>query len=127
MEMLDQKILKSEERAVYADLDFLASNLTRMAILHLLMKSKETDHCMNVEKISYRLGKNHRVILHHLEKLKEYGIVTVIKTSKNGRRKTWGIVKEKSELIREVYFYCLKNYFTQAQLERASSKNRAVR
>jgi DNA-binding transcriptional ArsR family regulator len=127
MEMLDQKILKSEERAVYADLDFLASNLTRMAILHLLMKSKETDHCMNVEKISYHLGKNHRVILHHLEKLKEYGIVTVIKTSKNGRRKTWGIVKEKSDLIREVYFYCLKNYFTQAQLERASSKNRAVR
>jgi DNA-binding transcriptional ArsR family regulator len=73
------------------------------------------------------LGKNHRVILHHLEKLKEYGIVTVIKTSKNGRRKTWGIVKEKSELISEVYFYCLKNYFTQAQLERASSKNRVVR
>ncbi|MEM5801949.1 MAG: winged helix-turn-helix domain-containing protein [Candidatus Aenigmatarchaeota archaeon] len=118
---------KLEERKVYADLDFICSNLTRMAILHLLMKSKMTDYSLNVEKISYCLGKHPRVVLHHLDKLKEYGIVQVITISKNGRRKIWGIVKEKADLIKEIYTYTITNFFTQAQLERACNVNRKIR
>ncbi|MFH7880424.1 MAG: ArsR family transcriptional regulator [Candidatus Aenigmatarchaeota archaeon] len=124
-------IFKSKEvneRAIYADLDFICSNLTRVAILYLLIKSSITDHSLSVERISYHLGKNHRVVLHHLEKLKEYGIVNVVKTSKNGkRRKIWGLVKEKIDLIKEIYLYATRNFFTQAQLEKACNINKKVR
>jgi DNA-binding transcriptional ArsR family regulator len=124
--ILDPKV-KELERVVYADLNFICSNLTRASILHLLIKSKETEHCLSVEEISYRLGKNHRVILHHLEKLLEYGIVKVVKKSKNGKRKVWGLNLEKIDLIKEIYVNILKNFFTQAQLEKSINVNKKVR
>lgn len=125
---LDVKDKEMEERQIYADMDFICSNLTRVAILHLLMKSSLTDYSLNVEKIAYHLGKHHKIILQHLEKLKEYGIVQVIKVSKSGkRRRIWGLNKEKIELIKKIYSYAIRNYFTQAQLEKACNVNKKVR
>jgi DNA-binding transcriptional ArsR family regulator len=115
------------ERKIWADLNFICSNVTRVAILYLLMKSKETAHSLSLNEISFKLGKYHRVITHHLEKLQEYGLVEIIKSSKNNkRRKIWGLNLEKADLIKEIYAHTLKNFFTQATLEKACSVNKKV-
>jgi len=117
-----------EERAVLADLDFICSNLTRISILYLLMRSKHTNYCMSLKEISYRLGKHPRIVIYHLEKLKEYGLVEVVKNSRNGkRRRIWGLNLNRTDLIREVFLYATRNFFTQARIERACSVNRKVR
>jgi DNA-binding transcriptional ArsR family regulator len=125
--MILDPVSKQAERKIWADLSFICSNLTRMAILHLLMKSKDTEYCLSLNEISFRLGKYHRVITHHLEKLQEYGLVEVVKSSKNNkRRKIWGLNLEKADLIKEIYAYTLKNFFTQAMLEKACNVNKKV-
>jgi len=117
---------KQEERKIWADLNFISSNLTRASILHLLIKSKETKYSLSLNEISFRLGKYHRVVTHHLEKLQEYGLVEVVKNS-NKKRKIWGLNLSKVDLIKEVYAHILKNFFTLAQLERACSVNKKLR
>jgi DNA-binding transcriptional ArsR family regulator len=125
--MILDPVSKQAERKIWADLSFICSNLTRMAILHLLMKSKDTEYCLSLNEISFRLGKYHRVITHHLEKLQEYGLVEVVKSSKNNkRRKIWGLNLEKADLIKEIYAYTLKNFFTQAMLEKACNVNKKL-
>jgi DNA-binding transcriptional ArsR family regulator len=117
---------KEEERKIWADLNFICSNLTRASILHLLMKSKDTKHSLSLKEISFKLGKYHRVITHHLGKLQEYGLVEVVKSSKN-KRKIWGLNLKNVDLIKEVYTFTLKNFFTLAQLEKACNINQKVR
>ena len=119
-----------EERRIKADLNFICSNAIRSTILHLLIKSKQTSHSLSLEDMSYKLGKFPSVILHHMEKLKEYGIVEVIKSSKYGnreKRKIWGLNLQYNDMINEIYFHIVRNFFTPAQLERMCCKNRKLR
>jgi len=128
LDLLDPKSKELEERQIYADLNFLCSNLTRASILYLLMKSKDTDYSLSLEEISYRLGKHHHIVTYHLEKLAEYGILEVVKFSKNKkRRKIWGLNLKKIDLIKEIYLHVIKNFFTQAMLEKAVNVNKKVR
>jgi len=106
-----------EGRKVRAEMSFICNNPVRASIVYLLMKMKDSDYCCNVEQISSRLGKNHSIILHHLEKLAEYGLVEVVRTVRYGnkeKRKIWGLDLNRSELVKEVYDYIIKFCFTVA-------------
>src|SRR3972149_1537883 len=72
----------------------ICSNRTRASILYLLIKSPDTLHAVQVEKLAFRIGVRPRVVIYHLEKLREWGLVDVKKNQKYGsknRRTIWGI------------------------------------
>jgi len=119
-----------EERKIRAEMSFICNNPVRAAIVYLLMKMKNSDHCSNVEQMSHKLGKNHSIILHHLEKLAEYGLVEIVRSVKYGdkvKRKIWGLNLTRIELIREVYTYITKFCFTVSQLEKLINVNKTSR
>jgi len=111
-------------------LSYICYNPVRAGILHLMVKSPELNHALSVEEISRKLGKRHSVIIHHLEKLKEWDIVEVVKSSKYGikqRRKIWGLNLKYPNLIAQVYSHLLRTFFTASDLKKICSVNRNVR
>jgi DNA-binding transcriptional ArsR family regulator len=105
-------------------------NSIRASIIHLLMKSKDLNHCLCVERIAHKLGKRHSVIIHHLEQLQDWGIVDVVKHYDYGtrkRRSIWGLNLNYPNLIKEIYVYLLKTFYTVEELERLCNINVNVR
>ncbi len=105
-------------------------NSIRASIIHLLMKSKDLNHSLCVERISHKLGKRHSVIIHHLEKLQYWRIVDVVKHDVYGtrrKRSIWGLNLTYSKLIKELYVYLLKTFYTVEELERLCNVNINVR
>jgi len=112
------------------ELNFICYNPVRASILHLMVKTPELNYSLSVEEIAKRLGKRHSVIVHHLEKLNEWMLVEVVKTSKYGdkeRRKIWGLNLKYPNLITQVYGHLLKTFFTISELNQMCSVNRNVR
>lgn len=119
-----------EERKIRADMPFICNNPVRASIIYLLMKQKESDYCCTVEEISTRLGKNHSIVLHHLEKLLDYNIVEVVRSVPYGnkqKRRVWGLNLKMVELIKEIYSYIVRFCFTQRQLEKMCNVNKKIR
>jgi DNA-binding transcriptional ArsR family regulator len=105
-------------------------NSIRSSIIHLLVKAKELNHALSVEEIAYKLGKRHSVIIHHLEKLFEWKIVDVVKSSKYGkrtRRSIWGLNLKYPNLIQNIYSHMLKTFYTQNELDKMCSINKCAR
>lgn len=113
------------------ELNQICSNPVRACIIHMLVQNKELDHTMQVEEISKRLGKRHSVIIYHLERLEDWGIVHVVKKSKYGdegiKRRIWGLNLNYPTVIKDLYSRILKNFYTQKQLEKLCSVNENVR
>ncbi|NIM47401.1 MAG: hypothetical protein GTN40_04575 [Candidatus Aenigmarchaeota archaeon] len=94
------------------------------------MKSKDLNHSLCVERISHKLGKRHSVVIHHLEKLQYWRLVDVVKHDDYGTRKKrsiWGLNLTYSKLIKELYVYLLKTFYTVEELERLCNVNVNVR
>ena len=105
-------------------------NSIRASIIHLLMKSKDLNHSLCVERIAHKLGKRHSVIIHHLEKLQDWEIVDIDKHDVYGtrkRRSIWGLNLKYPNLIKDIYVYLLKMFYTVEELERLCNVNINVR
>lgn len=124
---------KDEEFLISAlrpELNFICSNTTRACIIHLLVKSKDSNHTMRVEEIARRIGKRHSVVIYHLERLMGWKIVDVFKSVNYGnstRRSLWGLNLAYPNLICEVYTRILKFFYTHEDLEKLCSMNKNVR
>jgi DNA-binding transcriptional ArsR family regulator len=132
--LLDVKdIDENEESIIYSlrpEFNRICYNSIRASIIHLLVKTKELNHSLCVEEISHRLGKRHSVIIHHLEKLMDWKIVDVVKTYKYGRkqrRSIWGLNLRYPNLIKDVYSYLLKTFYTISELEELCNVNQTAR
>jgi len=105
-------------------------NSIRASIIHLLVKSKDLNYSLSVEEIAHKLGKRHSVVIHHLEKLMEWGIVGVVKEYKYGskkKRSIWGLNLKYSNLIKDLYSYMVKTFYTVEDLEEICNINKNVR
>ncbi|MCD6371761.1 MAG: helix-turn-helix transcriptional regulator [Candidatus Aenigmarchaeota archaeon] len=105
-------------------------NPIRASILHLLMKSRDLGYSLSVEEIATRLGKRHSVIIYHLEKLEEWKVVAVIRKQNYGgkkRRSIWGLNLRYPNLVKAIYLYLLKTFYTVEELEKMCNINRNVR
>ena len=132
--LLDVKdIDENEESIIYSirpEFNRICYNSIRASIIHLLVKTKELNHSLSVEEISHRLGKRHSVVIHHLEKLMDWKIVDVVKTYKYGRkqrRSIWGLNLRYPNLIKDVYSYLLKTFYTISELEELCNINQSAR
>jgi len=132
--LLDVKdIDENEESLIYnlrPEFNRICYNTIRASIIHLLVKTKELNHSLSVEEISHRLGKRHSVIIHHLEKLMDWKIVDVVKSYKYGRkqrRSIWGLNLRYPNLIKDVYSYLLKTFYTISELEELCNVNQTAR
>ena len=132
--LLDVKeIDENEEGLIYnlrPEFNRICYNSIRASIIHLLVKSKELNHSLSVEEISRRLGKRHSVIIHHLEKLMGWKIVSVVKSYKYGRkqkRSIWGLNLNYPNLIKNVYSHLLKTFYTINELEELCNVNESAR
>ena len=105
-------------------------NPVRAGILHLLVNSRELNHCMSVEELSRKLGKRHSVVIYHLEKLKDWRLVAVAKSYKYGdkkKRSIWGLDKRYVNLIQDVYSHMTRTFYTMKDLEDMCNINKNVR
>jgi DNA-binding transcriptional ArsR family regulator len=127
------RVAENEESIIYSlkpEFNRICYSPTRASIIHLLVKSKDLNHCLSVEEIAQKLGKRHSVVIHHLEKLSEWKVVDVVKTSKYGskeRRSIWGLNLKYPNLVQSVYSHMLKTFFTVNDLEKMCSVNVNVR
>jgi len=122
----EQKIIDM----IRPEYSYICVNPVRSCILHLLIKSIDLNHSMQVEEIAYRLGRRHSVIIYHLEQLKNWELVDVVKNSKHGnnnRRKIWGLNLKYPNLIFSVYGHILKYFYTMEELEELCNSNNNVR
>jgi len=123
----------NEESIIYSvrpEFNRITYNPIRASIIHLLVKSKDLNHTLSVEELSYKLGKRHSVIIHHLEKLFDWKIVDVIRTSKYGsrqKRSIWGLNLKYPNLIQTIYSHMLKTFYTQNELDKMCSINKCTR
>jgi len=111
-------------------MSIICSNPIRAGILHLLINSPESLHSMQVEELCFRLGIKPSVCIHHLEKLSEWKLIEVKKTSKYGeknRRSIWGLNLKHPNWILECYKNIREFFFTEKELEEITSKNRDFR
>jgi len=126
---------QSEEEMLIAslrpELNYICSNQVRACILHMLVKNRDLGHTVRVEELSRRLGRRHSVIIYHLERLRGWRLVDVVKAVKYGddgeKRSIWGLNLGYPNLVREVYSYMSKVFYTQKDLERMCGVNRNVR
>jgi len=108
----------------------ICNNKIRAGILHLLINSPESLHSMQVEELCFRLGIKPSVCIHHLEKLNEWKLVEVKKTSKYGeknRRSIWGLNLKHPNWILECYKNIRDYFFTEKELEEITSRNKDFR
>jgi DNA-binding transcriptional ArsR family regulator len=80
--------------SIEADLksDIVASNINRVAILHLLRTCPKRE--MQAEKLAQMIGVSHRTVLYHLDVLENYELVQVRGFRKKGQkmlRSVWGL------------------------------------
>jgi hypothetical protein len=113
------------------ELNYICANPIRACIIHLLVKNKDLNHTIRVEELAQKLGRRHSVIIYHLERLKDWKIVKVIKAVQYGddgqKRSIWGLNLDYPNLVREVYSRIVKVFFTEKELDSMSSVNRNVR
>lgn len=105
-------------------------NPVRASIIHLLINSRDLNHSMSVEDIAQKLGKRHSVIIYHLEKLKDWKLVSIVKSYKYGKkekRSIWGLNLSYTSLIQDVYSHMTKTLYTMKDLEEMCSINKNVR
>ncbi len=105
-------------------------NPVRASIIHLLVKSKDLNHSLSVEEISFKLGKRHSVVIHHLEKLQDWKVIDIVRSLKYGsktRRSIWGLNLKYPNLIQNVYSYMLKTFYTTTDLDKMCSTDRCAR
>ena len=78
--------------------DIVASNINRVAILHLLRSCPKKE--MQAEKMSQILGISHRTVLYHLDVLEDYELVKVSGFRRKGKkmlRSVWGLNLENGQ------------------------------
>jgi DNA-binding transcriptional ArsR family regulator len=105
-------------------------NPVRASIIHLLVNSRDLNHSLSVEDIAKKLGKRHSVIIYHLEKLKEWKLVSIVRSYKYGskkKRSIWGLDLRYTNLIQDLYSHMTKTLYTMKDLEEMCSINRNVR
>jgi DNA-binding transcriptional ArsR family regulator len=105
-------------------------NPVRASIIHLLVNSRDLNHSLSVEDIAKKLGKRHSVIIYHLEKLKEWKLVSIVRSYKYGskkKRSIWGLDLRYTNLIQDLYAHMTKTLYTMKDLEEMCSINRNVR
>jgi DNA-binding transcriptional ArsR family regulator len=105
-------------------------NPVRASIIHLLVNSRDLNHSLSVEDIAKKLGKRHSVIIYHLEKLKEWKLVSIVRSYKYGskkKRSIWGLDLRYANLIQDLYSHMTKTLYTMKDLEEMCSINRNVR
>jgi DNA-binding transcriptional ArsR family regulator len=81
--------------------DIVASNINRVAILHLLRNCPKRE--MQAEKLAQRIGVSHRTVLYHLDVLENYELVEVRGFRKKGQkmlRSVWGLNIENGQAER---------------------------
>ena len=128
-----EDMIKNEESIIYSlrpEFNRISYNTTRAAIIHLLVKSKDLNHTFSVEEISYRLGKRHSVIIHHLEKLMSWKIVDVIRSFSYGnkqKRSIWGLNLKYPNLVESIYSHMLKTFYTSSELDKMCNVNKNAR
>ena len=121
LEPVDEEVERKIVDWIRPELNYICFNSIRAGILHLLIKAKDLNHSMSVEEIAKRLGKRHSVIIHHLERLSEWKLVKIVKTSKYGekeKRRIWGLNLKYPNLILTVYSHILKTFYTVQELEK---------
>ncbi len=126
---VDEEAEKKVIESFLPDMIEICSNHIRAGIIHLLVNSPATGHSLKVEDMAYRLGTYHRVVLHHLERLKKWDIVEVkrLKTyGKKTRRSVWGLNLKYPNWIFEVY-NSIKNGFSERELKMLVSRNKSLR
>lgn len=112
------------------ELNIVCSNPIRASIVHMLMKNKDLNYTMQVEEISKKIGKRHSVVIYHLERLKAWKVVKVVKSIDCGeyqKRSIWGLNLEYPSLVKEVYGRILKLYYTQKELDNKCTVNKNLR
>ena len=128
-----QEGAENEDSIIYSvrpEFNRITYNPIRASIIHLLVKSKDLNHTLSVEELSYKLGKRHSVVIHHLEKLFEWKIVDVVKSFKYGnksKRSIWGLNLQYPNLIQGIYSHMLKTFYTQNELDKMCSINKCAR
>ena len=108
----------------------ICSNQTRAAIIHMMVKTPETLHSMNVETICYRLGIRQSIAIHHLEKLEEWKLVEVKKNQRYGnktRRSIWGLNLRYPNWISECYQSVRAHFFSEKELDKITNINKSLR
>ncbi len=108
----------------------ICSNKVRACILHLLVNSDDTLHSMQVESIASKTGTSQRVIIYHLEKLMEWGLVTVKKNKKHGskeRRVIWGLNLKHPGWVSECYNVIRNHFFDEDELKELTKRNKNSR
>ena len=131
---IDEASVNKDEDFIISSLrpefNYICSNPTRACILHLLVRSRDSNHSMRVEEIAQRMGKRHSIVIYHLEQLFKWKVVDVVKMVKYGKgakRSLWGLNLAYPNLVRELYSRTLKLFFTYEELEKMCSVNRNVR
>jgi len=130
---IENEVTEDEENLIIRlrpEFNRICYNSIRASIIHLLMKSKDLNHSLSVERIAHKLGKRHSVIIHHLERLQDWRLVDVVKHDVYGtkkKRSIWGLNLNYPNLIKEIYVYLLKTFYTVEELERLCSLNINVR
>ena len=130
---VDSEVSEDEENLIIRlrpEFNRICYNSIRASIIHLLMKSKDLNHSLSVERIAHKLGKRHSVIIHHLERLQDWRLVDVVKHDIYGtkkKRSIWGLNLNYPNLIKEIYVYLLKTFYTVEELERLCNVNINVR
>ena len=108
----------------------ICSNGIRASIMHLLINSPETLHSMQVEELAFKIGVRPRIIIYHLERLKEWGLVEVRKNKKHGnknRRSIWGIDLKHPSWVMECYNSIITHFFDERKLNEFTRKNKSFR
>ena len=104
-------------------------NPIRAGIVHLLVNSPNTGHSMKVEQLAYKFGTYHRIIIYHLEKLQNWKLVTVKKSSSYGKktkRSIWGLDLKYPNWVLEVYS-SIQQAFEKDNIEEIYNKNINIR
>ena len=112
------------------ELRSICSNRIRASIMHLLIKSADTLHSMQVEELAFKIGVRPRIIIYHLEKLKECKLVDVKKNQKYGnkqRRSVWGLDLNHPNWIAECYSAVNTYFFDEKELKKLTNRNKSFR
>jgi DNA-binding transcriptional ArsR family regulator len=132
--MANEGATKEDEEFIVSSLrpefNYICSNPTRATIIHMLVRSKDSNHTMQVEEMARRMGKRHSIIIYHLEQLFKWKVVDVVKFTKYGesaKRSLWGLNLTYPTLVRELYSRVLKVFFTYEELEKMCAVNKNVR
>ena len=129
---MDERV-EDEESLIFnlrPEFNRICYNPVRASIIHLLVNSRGLNHSLSVEEISKKLGKRHSVIIYHLEKLKEWKLVSIVRSYKYGskeKRSIWGLDLRYTNLIQDLYSHMTKTLYTMKDLEEMCSINKNVR